>query len=106
MDRLEQFRSKTEENPDNLLFRFSLGQALFDAGSYSEAETHLQRCLDSRPDWMIALLLRGRCLMELKRGAEAKDTLQGALQAAREQNHEDPEQEALALLAQLETTSP
>ncbi len=104
MDRLEQFRRKTEENPGNPLFRFSLGQALFEAGDFAEAEGHLQRCLESRPDWMVALLLRGRCLMELKRKAEAEEALRLALQAAREQNHEDPEQEALALLAQLETS--
>ena len=103
MDRLEQFRRKAKENPDNLLFRFSLGQALFDAGDFSEAEEHLHLCLEQRSDWMVALLLRGRCLMELKRDEEAAETLRGALQAAREQHHEDPEQEALALLAQLET---
>ena len=51
---------------------------------------------------MLALLLRGRCLIELGRIEEAKTTLRLAVQVAREQDHEDPEREAINLLEQLE----
>ena len=51
---------------------------------------------------MLALLLRGRCLIELERNEEARETLRLAVQAARDQDHEDPEREACALLEQLE----
>ena len=101
-ERVEMFRRKVSENPENPLFRFSLGQALFNEGSFAEAEKSFVWCLKKRSDWMLALLLRGRCLIELERTEEAKTTLRLAVQVAREQDHEDPEREAIHLLEQLE----
>ena len=51
---------------------------------------------------MLALLFRGRCLIELKRSDDAIDALRLTVKAAVEQHHEDPEREARALLEQLE----
>ena len=101
-ERVELFRRKASENPRNTLFRFSLGQSLFDEGKFAEAEEFFRLCIENRSDWMLALLLRGRCLIELERNEEARETLRLAVQAARDQDHEDPEREAFALLEQLE----
>ena len=100
-ERVDFFRRKASENPENTLFRFSLGQSLFDEGKFDEAEESFRLCIENRSDWMLALLLRGRCLIELERNDEARETLRLAVQAAREQDHEDPEREAFALLEQL-----
>ena len=100
--RLEVFRRKVEENPKNPLFRFSFGQALFEDENFEEAEKQFFSCLKDREDWMMALMLRGRCLIELDRVEEAKQSLRDAVLAARNQNHEDPEQEAMELLQRLE----
>ncbi len=101
-ERVEVFRRKLEENAENLLFRFSLGKALFEEGEFSEAEDTFRRCLEEKQDWLLALLFLGRCLMELRRSDDAVDVLRLAVKAAADQNHEDPEREALALLEQLE----
>jgi tetratricopeptide (TPR) repeat protein len=101
-ERVDTFRRKLEENAENLLFRFSLGQALFEEGEFSDAEETFRLCLEEKQDWMLALLFRGRCLIELKRSDDAIDALRLAVKAAVEQHHEDPEREARALLEQLE----
>jgi len=102
-ERVELFRRKLEGDPCNVLFRFSLAQALFDEGNFSEAEETFCLCLEEREDWMLALLFRGRCLIELKRFDDATDILRLAVKAAMEQNHEDPEREARVLLEQIES---
>ena len=101
-ERLEIFRRKVEESPRNSLFRFSLGQALFENDNFEEAEKEFFTCLEDREDWMMALILRARCLIELGRAEEAKQCLRDAVLAARNQNHEDPEREATELLQRLE----
>lgn len=102
-ERVELFRRKLKGNTDNLLFRFSLAQALFDEAEFSEAEETFRLCLEEKEDWMLALLFRGRCLIELERFDDAIDALRLAVNAAVEQNHEDPEREARVLLEQLES---
>jgi tetratricopeptide (TPR) repeat protein len=102
-ERVELFRRKLEGDPCHLLFRFSLGQALFDEGGSYEAEETFRLCLEEKQDWMLALLFRGRCLIELKRFDDAIDALRLAVKAAVDQNHEDPEREARVLLEQLES---
>ena len=102
-ERVDAFRRKLEENDENLLFRFSLGQALFDEGAFSDAEETFRLCLEEKQDWMLALLFRGRCLIELERFDDATDALRLAVKAAVEQHHEDPEREARVLLEQLES---
>ena len=102
-ERVELFRRKLEGDSSNLLFRFSLAQSLFDEGEFSEAEETFRLCLEEKEDWMLALLFRGRCLIELERFDDAIDALRLTVKAAVEQNHEDPEREARALLEQLES---
>ena len=103
VERVELFRRKLEGDTSNLLFRFSLAQALFDEGEFFEAEETFRLCLEEKQDWMLALLFRGRSLIELERFDDAIDALRLAVKAAVEQNHEDPEREARVLLEQLES---
>ena len=103
VERVELFRRKLEGDTSNLLFRFSLAQGLFDEAEFFEAEETFRLCLEEKQDWMLALLFRGRCLIELERFDDAIDALRLAVKAAVEQNHEDPEREARVLLDQLES---
>ena len=64
-ERVELFRRKLEGDSCNLLFCFSLAQALFDEGEFSEAEETFRLCLEEKQDWMLALLFPGRCLSSL-----------------------------------------
>ena len=94
------FRTKVEQAPDNLLFRFSLAQALYQENNYEEACEHLQVCCDGRKDWMLAKILLGKVLLALGRKQEARPVLEEALLLAIEQHHDDPADELRTLLAQ------
>lgn len=100
-DRIEQFRRKVEDRPDNPLFRFSLAQALMDAGRPSEAAPHLELCLETRPNWMMAAILLGDAYRDSGDTARARHTLEKALQLAVDQEHETPESEIRARLESL-----
>lgn len=100
--RSEIIRQRLEKDPHNPLFRFSLGQALFQEERWEEACEHLNFCVAHRADWMMPRILLGKALLELKRPQEAKPVLEEALQLAIEQNHEDPADELRKLLASLE----
>ena len=92
------FRTKLEASPENDLFRFSLAQALWDEGNWSECIEQLELCLQKRPDWMIASLLLAKVKMKTGELEDAQRILNETVRMAREQDHEGPEEEALALL--------
>lgn len=87
--------------PENDLFRFSLGQALYDESAFEESLEHLQFCCDKRADWMMPRILLGKARLHLGQREEARSVLEEALHLAIEQNHEAPEAELRALLADL-----
>ena len=99
--RVAQFSALVERQPENEMFRFSLAQALVADGRGADAIAHFTVCLAKKPDWMMARILLGKLLLQLGQRAEAKPELQEALRLAIEQNHEDPERELRALLADL-----
>lgn len=101
MSKSDIFKPKVEAQPDNMLFRFSLGQALCDEGASGEAIPHLQRCADSRDDWMLPRILLGKVLLEAGQNDTAKPILETALELAVSQHHDDPAEELRGLLEDL-----
>jgi predicted Zn-dependent protease len=101
MDRVAHFQALVVKQPQNELFRFSLAQALEAAERGEEAVEHYQICLQRKPDWMMARILLGKRLLALDRRPEARTELELGLRLAIEQQHEEPEQELRALLADL-----
>ena len=97
--RIEQFRALVERQPDNELFRFSLAQALLADGQAGDALPHLEFCAAKKSDWMMPRILLAKTLIQLGRRPEAKPVIAEALQLAIDQDHEDPERELRALLA-------
>ena len=95
------FKSKVAVQPANKLFRFSLGQALYDEGDMEAAIPELQYCADSRSDWMLPHILLGKALIEVGCKTEAKNILKTALNLAITQNHKVPEDELRCILADL-----
>ena len=95
------FQSKVEAQPDNRLFRFSLGQALFEEGDIKGSIPHLELCVESREDWMLPRILLGKALIEIGRVTEAKNFLETALKLAALQKHDDPANELRCILADL-----
>jgi hypothetical protein len=101
MNKSEIFLPKVEAKPDNILFRFSLGQALYDEGAIAESIPHLQRCADSRADWMLPRILLGKALLHDKQTATAKPILELALELAIVQHHDAPAAELRSILEDL-----
>jgi len=97
--RVEQFETLVSQQPDNALFRYSLAQALSAAGRGVEAIPHFEFCVASKADWMMPRILLGKLLLQLGRPDEAKPLLSDALRLAIDQQHEDPERELRAILA-------
>lgn len=101
MKKSEIFLPKVEAKPDNMLFRFSLGQALYEEGATAGAIPHLQHCADSREDWMLPRILLGKALLQNGREAEAQPILETALELAIAQHHDEPAAELRDILADL-----
>jgi predicted Zn-dependent protease len=99
MKKSETFRPKVDANPDNMLFRFSLGQALYEEGERRASIEHLQKCAESRADWMLPRILLGKALMETGEREAAEPVLRQALELAVSQRHEAPEAELRDLLS-------
>ena len=95
------FQSKVEAQPDNRLFRFSLGRALFEEGDIKESIPHLEFCVKSREDWMLPRILLGKALIDIGRITEAKNYLETALKLAALQKHDGPANELSCILADL-----
>ena len=95
------FQSKVETQPDNRLFRFSLGQALYEEGDIKRSIPHLKLCIESREDWMLPRILLGKALIDIGRITEAKNYLETALKLAVLQKHDGPANELSCILAEL-----
>ncbi len=96
----EKFATLVAQQPENEKFRFSLAQALIREDRAAEAIGHLEICAAKKADWMMARILLGKTLLALGRKADSKPWLEQALQLAIAQEHEDPERELRALLAE------
>ena len=99
MKKSDLFRPKVASSPDNMLFRFSLGPALYEEGETGASIEHLQRCADSRDDWMLPRILLGKALIENQRSEEAEPILRAALELALAQRHDEPAEELRNILA-------
>lgn len=99
--RVEQFTAAVARQPENELFHFSLAQALAAGGRAADAVPHYEFCVAKKADWMMPRILLGKLLLQLERRADAQPLLADALRLAIEQQHEDPERELRALLADL-----
>ncbi len=98
----ERFAPLIQSNPDNEMFRFSYGEALFSEEKFQECLEHLEFCVAKKKDWMIPHILLRKALIATDRKTDAIQHLKTALTLAREQHHEDPEAEVSALLEDLQ----
>jgi tetratricopeptide (TPR) repeat protein len=100
-ERIEKWKPLVEKNPDHELARYSLGSAYFDAGRFAEAEPHFRRALELKGDWVMAYILRARCLIRMGRVDEAKPLLAKGRDHSIQQHHDAPVEEIDAILAEL-----
>jgi len=99
--KIERWRALVAQDPDNPLHNFALAQALLGAGEHEAAEQAFARCLELDPQWMVAAIRRGRCLVALQRWDEARAALDRGAALAQAQNHDEPWAEIGELRAQI-----
>lgn len=99
--RSDSFAALVARQPENELFRFSLAQALVAEHRLIDALEHFKFCIAKKADWMMPRILLGKVYLDLGKRPEARIQFQDALKLAVDQNHEEPEKELRALLAEL-----
>ncbi|HTS16439.1 MAG TPA: CDC27 family protein [Verrucomicrobiae bacterium] len=100
-DRIARALELWQRFPNNDLSRFNLAQAYCDAGEFANAIEHLHALCGAKPDWMVAHIQLGKCLVALDRSSEAKPVFEHALQLAITQHHDGPRDELTDLLKTL-----
>ena len=99
-DKISALQEKLKANPSQVFHRYSLAQAYFEESQLESACAEFEECLKARPDWMMAALFLGKAYLEDGKKEKAKEKLELALNLAKEQNHDDPAEEATQLLAE------
>ncbi len=100
-ERVDMWKQQVDDDPGNELARFSLARAYFDDKDWDSARVQLEKALELKPDWMMATILRGQCLIKLGRIDEAKAALRAGRDLAVAQGHKGPQEEIDEILAEL-----
>ncbi len=79
---IAEFRSRAEAYPTNLEFKYELGRRLFEAGSFKEAITLLQRAQEDPKRRASVLDYLARCFLAIGFSAEAIGVFRQAIEAA------------------------
>ena len=105
-ERIGQFRKMAQDDPDNELGHFRLGQLLMEDGQNEEAVQSFRRALELMPQFSKVFQLLGACLIKLDRGAEAVQALKDGFAVADERGDTIPRDEMSKMLVGLGETPP
>ena len=105
-ERLTQFRKMANDDPDNELGHFRLGQLLLEDGQYEEAVKSFRRTLELSPQFSKVFQLLGTCLIKLNRRDEAIKVLREGFAVADERGDNIPRDEMVKLLVSLGEAAP
>src|SRR5437660_200059 len=100
-ERIAQFRKMAQDDPENELGHFRLGQLLQEAGEYSEAVASFRRTLELSPQFSKVYQLLANCFLQLNQRDEAIRTLQQGFAVADERGDNMPREEMAKMLGQL-----
>ena len=100
-EKIERWKGFVEKEPDNPLHNFALAGAYLAAEEFGPAEAAYGRCLKLDPEWMMAAVRRGRCLVELERWEEARTALTLGADLATKLGHDEPFEEIRELMDQI-----
>ncbi len=100
-DQIARFRNMAQEDPDNDLAHFRLGQFLLDDGQYEEAAKSFRRTLELTPEFSKVFQLLGECLIKLDQKAEAVEVLTKGWTTADDRGDRMPRDAMAKLLQQL-----
>ncbi|MFT7579654.1 MAG: tetratricopeptide (TPR) repeat protein [Myxococcota bacterium] len=99
-DKIDRFKALKTKFPDSEMPRWSLATAYEEAGSYAEAIIEFKELVALKPDYCIAFVHLGGCLIEEERHDEAIAALEEGIRLAVDQGHMAPKQEAEMLIEQ------
>src|SRR5262245_60687554 len=105
-ERIAQFRKMANDDPENELGHFRLGQLLMEAREYDEAIKCFRRTLELSPHFSKVYQLLGSCQVQLHQREAAIQTLTDGFQVADERGDRMPRDEMAALLTQLGAPTP
>ncbi|MBN2022725.1 MAG: tetratricopeptide repeat protein [Pirellulales bacterium] len=83
---LESAEHRCERFPNNLTYRYQLGEAYAANGQYGEAITHLQQARNDPRRKGLCLLLLGKCFERIKQHRLAMDSYDGAIEEISDQD--------------------
>jgi Fe-S cluster biosynthesis and repair protein YggX len=105
-DRIAQFRKMAQDDPDNELGHYRLGQLLSEAGQHEDAVQSYRRTLELSPQFSKVYQLLAQSLLTLQRRDEAIQTLRQGFQVADERGDRMPRDAMAQMLVQLGEPSP
>src|SRR5262245_60979374 len=105
-DRIVQFRKMANDDPENELGHYRLGQLLAEAGQHEEAVASFRRTLELSPHFSKVYQLLAQALLQLGRRDEAVATLREGFQVADERGDRMPRDEMGRMLAELGEAAP
>jgi tetratricopeptide (TPR) repeat protein len=100
-ERIVQFRKMANDDPDNELGHFRLGQLLLEAGQYEDAIQSFRRTLELSPQFSKVYQLLATALQKLERRDEAVTVLEQGYKIAGERGDNIPREEMGKMLIQL-----
>jgi tetratricopeptide (TPR) repeat protein len=100
-DRIAQFQKMANDDPDNELGHFRLGQLFMEAGQYEDAVKSFQRTLELSPVFSKVYQLLGSSLIKLGRNEDAARVLQEGFAVADQRGDNIPRDEMAKMLGQL-----
>ena len=100
-NKIERFQELHDKQPDNPLHLFALAQACLAEEQFERAEKAFAGCLVLDPEWMMAAIRRGRCLVALGRFDEARESIEMGADLATRLGHDEPFDEIRELLDQI-----
>ncbi len=105
-DRIAQFRKMANDDPENELGHYRLGQLLMEAGQFDEAVTSFQRTLELSPQFSKVYQLLAQALLQLNRRDEALSLLRKGYSVADERGDRMPRDEMGKMLTDLGESLP
>ena len=105
-ERIAQFRKMANDDPDNELGHFRLGQLLMEDGQHEDAVKSFRRTLELSPQFSKVFQHLGTCLIKLGKRDEAVKVLRDGFAVADERGDNIPREEMVKLLVQLGEPSP
>ncbi len=105
-DRISQFRKMANDDPENELGHYRLGQLLMEAGQYADAVSSFRRTLELSPQFSKVYQLLGASLLKLNQRDEAIKVLREGFAVADERGDNMPRDEMARMLADLGEPAP